>query len=84
MNFDMWMQLLRYSLLTLGPAAAATGYATGEQWSTIVGGIVWLVTFVWGIYVKYGTTSVPDRVAIRADVPTVNPITGTVKTGAGT
>ena len=84
MNQDMAMQLIRYALLTFGPIVIAKGWASETQWATVVGAIMVVATWAWGIYVKKGTTSVPDNVAERADVPTVSPITGAVKTGPGT
>jgi hypothetical protein len=79
MNYDMAMQLIRYTLLTLGPLVVSRGLATDEQWAQIVGAVIVVATWAWGIYVKKGTTSVPDATAARADVPTVSPLTGQTK-----
>lgn len=76
MNLDLAMQALRIALISLGPTIAATGYLTGEQWTTIVGGIIWLVPVAHSFYVKWGTKTVPAAVAARPDVPTVSPVTG--------
>lgn len=78
MNQDMAMQLIRYSLLTIGPVIVSKGFATDVQWQAIIGAVIILATWAWGIYVKLGTTSVPDKVAARADVQTVSPVTGIV------
>ena len=79
MNQDMAMQLIRYALLTIGPAIISKGIATDEQWQAVVGAVIVVATWAWGIYVKKGTTSVPDNVAARPDVPTVSPVTGAVR-----
>ena len=38
---------------------------------------------VWGLFVKSGTTAVPDAVATRVDIPTVSGATGTIVEGSG-
>ena len=83
MNFDMVMQLIRYVLLMLSPLIVARGWATEETWQVVVGAVVTIGTFGWGVWVKWGSTSVPDAHAAQADVPTVSPVTGAVKAGPG-
>lgn len=75
----MWMQLVRYALLTLAPVVATYGHITRDDWTTGVGLLMALATWAWGIYVKWGTTSVPNETAARPDVPTVDAATGAVK-----
>lgn len=76
MNQDIVTQLVRYALLTLGPLLVSHGWVTNDQWSLIVGAAMSVLTIAWGVYVKWGTTSVPDHVAARPDVITVSPVTG--------
>jgi len=83
MNFDMVMQFVRYALLTAGPLIIAKGWATTESWPIVVGAMMTVGTWGWGVWVKWGSTSVPDNHAAQADVPTVSPVTGAVKTGPG-
>lgn len=79
MNADMIWQIIRYALLAVGGYFTNKGVITGDQLTAIIGGLGTIFTAAWGIYIKYGTTSVPDATAARADVPTVSAITGTVK-----
>lgn len=76
MNQDMVIQLIRYALLTAGPAIAQHGWATDAQWESVVGAAITIITWAWGVYVKWNTTSVPSTTAARPDVPTVSPVTG--------
>jgi len=83
MNLDMAMQLVRYVLLSIGPILVSRGFTTDDQWQLIIGATVSVLTALWGVYVNWGSTKVPDAHAVRADVPTVSPITGSVKEGPG-
>lgn len=76
----VWLNL-RYTLIAAGVALAAQvcngciGTPVIEQ---AVGFAIVGLTYLWGNYVKLGTTAVPDKTAARADVPTVSPVTGAV------
>ena len=78
MKWDTIWQILRYILIAGGGVAVGKGWITNEQLLTLVGAIGSIGAVVWGLFVKSGTTAVPDAVAARADVPTVSGATGTV------
>lgn len=78
MKWDTIWQILRYILIAGGGIAVGKGWVTNEQLVTIVGAIGSIGAVVWGIFVKSGTTAVPDAVAARPDVPTVSAATGAV------
>ena len=52
---------------------------TADQVTAIVETIGTIGAVLWGLFVKSGTTAVPDSVAARADVPTVSAATGAVQ-----
>ncbi len=79
MNADVIWQIVRYALLAIGGFFTGKGYLTSDQLTAVIGALGTLFTTIWGIYIKYGTTSVPDAVAARPDVTTVSPITGSKK-----
>ncbi len=83
MNFDSVWQILRYVLIFAGSFAAGKGWASSDDTTALVGAICTAVPIIWGIYVKAGTTAVPDATAARPDVPTVSAITGQIKEGPG-
>ncbi len=83
MNFDTVWQVLRYALIFAGSFAAGKGWASNEDVTALVGAICTIVPIAWGIYVKAGTTAVPDATAARADVPTVSAVTGQTSIGPG-
>ncbi|QDM32109.1 hypothetical protein FNL55_12755 [Tardiphaga sp. vice352] len=78
MKWDSIWQILRYILIAGGGFLTGKGYITAEQVTTIVGAIGSVGAILWGLFVKAGTTAVPDAVAARADVPTVSAATGAV------
>lgn len=78
MKWDTIWQILRYFLIAGGGFLTGKGYVTAEQVTTIVGAIGSVGAVLWGIYVKSGTTAVPDATAARSDVPTVSAATGSV------
>jgi hypothetical protein len=78
MKWDTIWQILRYILIAGGGVAVGKGWITNEQLLTLVGAIGSIGAVVWGLFVKSGTTAVPDAVAARPDVPTVSAATGTV------
>ena len=92
MASDTTWDAVRNALVAVGTAAAASGYfgISADQVgpfvdnALIVAGAASAVgAFAWSIYVKFRTKAVPIEVAARADVPTVNPITGAIKYGSG-
>lgn len=83
MKWDTIWQILRYILIAGGGFLTGKGYITAEQLTTIVGAIGSVGAIIWGLFVKAGTTAVPDATAARADVPTVSGATGAVSTGPG-
>lgn len=83
MKWDTIWQIARYILIAGGGWLSGKGYITAENWETIVGAIGSVGAILWGLYVKAGTSAVPDAVAVRADVPTVSAATGAVVEGSG-
>lgn len=83
MKWDTIWQILRYVLIGGGGFVVAKGWLTNEQLLTIVGAIGTVGAALWGLFVKSGTTAVPDATAARSDVPTVSGATGAVHTGPG-
>lgn len=79
MKWDTIWQIIRYILIAGGGVAVGKGWITNEQLLTIVGAIGSVGAIVWGLFVKAGTTAVPDTVAARSDVPTVSAATGQVQ-----
>lgn len=84
MSDEIWM-IIRYILIALGSFLVGKGYVTMDQVNGIIdalpqliGGIMSVGTMAWGLYVKYGTKSVPVATAARPDVPTVSAATGAV------
>jgi hypothetical protein len=78
MKWDSIWQILRYILIAGGGFLTGKGYITAEQVTTLVGAIGSVGAILWGLFVKSGTTAVPDAVAARSDVPTVSAATGAV------
>lgn len=78
MKWDSIWQIVRYILIGVGGIAVGKGWVTNEQLVTIVGAIGSIGAVAWGLFVKSGTTAVPDDVAARSDVPTVSAATGAV------
>ena len=79
MKWDTIWQIARYLLIAGGSFLIGKGWIDTAGVEAIVGAIGTIGSIVWGLYVKTGTTAVPDAVAARADVPTVSAATGTVK-----
>lgn len=79
MKWDSIWQIVRYILIGVGGIAVGKGWVTNEQLVTIIGAIGSIGGVVWGLFVKSGTTAVPDAVAARSDVPTVSAATGAVQ-----
>jgi len=78
MNSDTIWQIVRYILIAAGSFATGKGWVTADQVTTIIGALGSLFAVAWGLFVKAGTTAVPDATAARADVPTVSAATGSV------
>lgn len=81
MKWDTIWQIIRYVLIAGGGFLTGKGYITAEQVQTIIGAIGSIGAVLWGLYVKAGTTAVPDATAARRDVPTVSAATGVVIPG---
>jgi pantothenate kinase len=79
MKWDTFWQIARYILIAVGSFATGKGWVTDDQVTAIVGAIGTIGAVLWGLFVKSGTTAVPDAVAARADVPTVSAATGAVQ-----
>ena len=82
----------RNILVAIGSTTAVSGWlgvapeSVGpfvDQALTLIGSALTLATLAWTFYVKFRTKAVPIATAMRADVPTVSPITGAIKTGRG-
>lgn len=78
MSWDTIWQIARYILIAGGSFLVGKGYISAENVETIVGAIGSVGAILWGLFVKSGTTAVPNAVAARADVPTVSGATGAV------
>lgn len=78
MSWDTIWQIARYILIAGGSFLVGKGYISAENVETIVGAIGSVGAILWGLFVKSGTTAVPNAVAARADVPTVSAATGAV------
>lgn len=83
---DPLWQSLRYFLIAGGGYLAGRGKIDPtqvvpfvDQAMTVGGLAVSFGTAAWGLYVKWRTRAVPEKVAARADVPTVSPVTGAVE-----
>lgn len=88
MTSDSVVQIVRYAMLMLGGGLTMLGWATSSEVATLttnvmaaVGPVMAVGTTVWGLYVKWQTKSVPVATAARADVPTINPVTGAHQPG---
>lgn len=86
---DFVMQNARYAFIALGMLAVGLGWASQSDVDTAInhvtvagGAIVTAATWIYGLYVKWNTKSVPVVTAARADVPTVSPVTGQPETGS--
>lgn len=79
MKWDSIWQIVRYILIAAGSFATGKGWVTADQVTTIVGAIGSVGAIFWGLYVKSGTTAVPDATAARPDVPTVSAATGAIQ-----
>lgn len=85
MNDTIW-QTVRYVLIGLGSFLAGRGKldaaqvpAMADQMISIMSGAVAVGSAIWGLYVKWKTVPVPEKVGARSDVPTVSPVTGAVQ-----
>lgn len=79
---DIAIQLLRYLLIAAGAYLTKQGLVDDETWTAIVGAMITILTGAWGIYVKYGTKSVPTLVVDNSHSPLTPeppiPVTSTV------
>lgn len=84
MNDQFW-QSLRYILIGGGSFLAGRGkldpsevVPLAERIITVASGAVAIATAAWGLYVKFRTRAVPEKVAARADIPVVSSATGAI------
>ena len=83
---DSIVQAIRYILMIVGGIGVGKGYFTSADLATAITDILnWVsagliaVPFVWGMYVKWKTKSVPvAHVDANPAIPTVSTVTGTV------
>ena len=85
---DQLWQTLRYFLIGFGGYLVGKGKIAPENVGPladtiiqILGAIVSIASALWGLYVRFGTKSVPTKDAVRTDVPTVSTATGAVQKG---
>lgn len=81
MTSDTIWLMVRYLLLAAGALLTGHGLATESGVNDAIGAIGVLFTFAWGVYVHWNAKSVPVETAARADVPTINPVTGAQEPG---
>lgn len=79
MKWDTVWQIARYILIAGGSFATGKGWVTADQVTTLVGAVGSIGAVLWGLFVKSGTTAVPDATAARSDVPTVSGATGAIQ-----
>jgi hypothetical protein len=79
MTSDSVWQIVRYLLIAAGSFATGKGWVTSDQVTGIIGAVGTLFTVAWGIYVKFGTSSIASQTAARPDVPTVSAATGALR-----
>lgn len=83
MSWDIVWQIVRYLLIAGGAFMTGKGWISEDQVTSIISAIGTIGAVLWGLFVKAGTTAVPNAIAARSDVPTVSGATGAVKTGPG-
>lgn len=76
MNRDTIWQIIRYVLLFVGGATTVAGYMSEEEVKLIVGAVGTLFTTGWGVWVKWRTSPVLDKVIEREQIPSVSSATG--------
>lgn len=76
MNADTAWQIIRYALIAGGGFFAGKGYISEEQVQALIGFAAIVVPAAWGLWVKWNTSPVLDKVIIANAVPTVNSATG--------
>lgn len=78
MKWDFLWQILRYAAMIGGAFLTTKGFMSASDVTTTIGAVTTLIGVGQGVYVKHGTTAVPDLTATRADVPVVSNLTGQV------
>lgn len=76
MNQDSIWQIIRYVLIAAGAFFAGKGWVTEDQWIAIVSAIGGVFAALWGLYVKWNTSPVLDKVIAQKSVPVVSGATG--------
>lgn len=77
MNQDTVWQIIRYALIAGGGFFAGKGYITQEQLQAVIGFAAVVVPAAWGLWVKWNTSPVLDKIVEARNVPVVNSATGT-------
>lgn len=77
MNRDTIWQIIRYVLLFVGGATTVAGYMSEEEVKLIVGAVGTLFTTGWGVWVKWRTSPVLDKVIVEEQILSVDSATGT-------
>lgn len=81
MTSDTIWVMVRYILMAAGASLTAHGLSTEADVNAVIGALGVIFTFAWGVWVHWNTKAVPMATAARADVPTVNPVTGSEQPG---
>ncbi len=76
MNADSIFQLIRYMLIAVGGYITGRGWANEAQWEAVIGFVAVLLPAIWGLYVKWRTSPVSDKVIAREDIASVSSATG--------
>jgi hypothetical protein len=76
MNADTVFQLIRYVLIAAGGYITGKGWANEVQWEALIGFVAIILPAAWGLYVKWRTSPVEDKIIVRQDLPTVSSATG--------
>jgi hypothetical protein len=79
MNDSAWVGI-RYVLIGLGSYFAGRGKIDPSQVAPMADQAINILSG--GLYVRWQTRAVPEATAARKDVPTINPVTGSVIPGA--
>jgi len=75
MNKTVWV-IARYILIIASAIVATEGTLNEEVIRAVLGAASGLAAAVWGVYVNWGTKSVPVEAVVVHDLPVVSPVTG--------
>lgn len=83
MNYDSYWQTARYLLIAVGTFLVGTQWADSASWAefmrqveTFVSAGIALGTMLWGWYVKWNTSPVPDKIIEVRNIPVADSATG--------